>query len=48
MLKLVAKGPEPRAHEDVARDGITQNQRPSRPLSAVPDSLDEKTPAAKE
>ena len=44
MLKLVAKGPEPRAHEDVARDGITQNQRPSRPLSAVPDFARRKNP----
>jgi cytochrome d ubiquinol oxidase subunit I len=48
MLKLVAKGPESRGREDVAREGHAQNKRPSRPLSAVPDSLDAKTPAAKE
>jgi cytochrome d ubiquinol oxidase subunit I len=48
MLKLVAKGPDSRAHEDAAREGIAQNQRPSRPLSAVPDSLDAEASAGKD
>lgn len=38
MLKLVAKGPESRGSEDVA-EGTAPNGRPSRPLSAVPDSF---------
>ena len=40
MLKLVAKGPQARGPEDAAAERDTQNRRPSRPLSAVPDSFD--------
>ena len=40
MLKLVAKGPQARSPEDVTAERDVQNRRPSRPLSAVPDSFD--------
>jgi cytochrome d ubiquinol oxidase subunit I len=40
MLKLVAKGPKPEGSEDAAGEHDAQNRRPSRPLSAVPDSFD--------
>ena len=40
MLKLVAKGPQARGPEDAAGERDAQNRRPSRPLSAVPDSFD--------
>lgn len=41
MLKLVAKGPEARGPDDAARERDRQNnKRPSRPLSAGPDSHD--------
>jgi cytochrome d ubiquinol oxidase subunit I len=39
MLKLVAKGPEAPGPEDAAGERNAQNRRPSRPLSAVPDSF---------
>jgi cytochrome bd ubiquinol oxidase subunit I len=51
MLKLVAKGPEERGPEDAAGESDAQNRRPSRPLSAVPDSFDPgvgETPTGKE
>jgi cytochrome bd ubiquinol oxidase subunit I len=40
MLKLVAKGPEASGHEDAASERDAQIRRPSRPLSAAPDSFD--------
>ena len=40
MLKLVAKGPQDAGPEDVASERDAQSRRPSRPLSAVPNSFD--------
>jgi cytochrome d ubiquinol oxidase subunit I len=40
MLKLVAKGPQAGGPGDVASERGAQSRRPSRPLSAVPDSFD--------
>jgi cytochrome bd ubiquinol oxidase subunit I len=39
MLKLVAKGPEASGHKDAASERDAQIRRPSRPLSAAPDSF---------
>jgi cytochrome d ubiquinol oxidase subunit I len=39
MLKLVAKGPEASGNEDVATEPDAQIRRPSRPLSAAPDTF---------
>ena len=51
MLKLVAKGPDDSGYKDAPDVGDTQNWRPARPLSAVPDSFNsgvEATPTDKE
>lgn len=40
MLKLIAKGPQSGGQEDPPGDGERQNQRPARPLSAAPDSVE--------
>jgi cytochrome bd ubiquinol oxidase subunit I len=48
MLKLVAKGPESRGREDAAGEANAQSRRPSRPLSAAPDSFDAETTTGQE
>jgi cytochrome d ubiquinol oxidase subunit I len=40
MLKLIAKGPQSGGQEDSPGDGERKNQRPARPLSAAPDSVE--------